>query len=835
MQKNSAEFTHIWLITFFLLLLLLYPLLYLFPGHDNNTENRTLFKFPKVTSENATSIPKYIDSYIDDHMPFKSATTRFYSRFMVEALHTSTANTVILGKSKFLFYDSKYDGGSDTVADYAVTDPYSEEKLSHYARQLEKLQKEFAKIGTKFYLMIAPNKESIYPEFMPDYVNRYSEKTRADVLVNYLRTHSVVPVIYPKDALLAAKANNMLYYRNDTHWNELGGLIAARSLLNATLDIPMPKESYILATEEAGVKNLEVFMDLANNLSLRTVLPELFYKPVEESRPFSMDGEIGDYYYGSHLISFGDQDSTSIMMVRDSFFSSVHAYMAGYFSRGDFFWTSPKELMQILEQASEQKPDIFVYEIVERNLDENMRAIMKKTIVIGFIAMLLAGLFYSMGRSYILDRSAEIEITADVQSPTDFTFQVYYIPTGEEGFSEKFSTKIEAKGAVNYQTVKLTVPVQSVRGLRLDVDTHSSEFVGIKNVLIGSLSQKKLVSDYIFDTALKNGYFNQCEPMILSDGSLVLQHLGEDAYIYAYFDFGASPSERQYLLWGWAGLCVLAAVCATLLLWRFRRILQEVVQTLQKEKRLLWHMAVQDFKKKYIGSYFGIVWVFIQPLITVLVFWFVFQIGFRSAPVSDVPFAFWLICGMIPWFYFSDAWNSATYSLQEYSYLVKKVMFQTTILPLIRILSALFVHIVFYFLLVFIALLYGFPISWHILQLVYYTACCTVLVAGLSYFSAAITIFFRDLGNMVSIILQIGMWITPILWSHTVLSEKMQLITKLNPMFYIVQGFRDAMFQRVWFFERPLDTAIFAIICTVLFLGGVSIFRRLKPHFSDVL
>ncbi|WP_314590276.1 ABC transporter permease [Paenibacillus terrigena] len=102
-----------------------------------------------------------------------------------------------------------------------------------------------------------------------------------------------------------------------------------------------------------------------------------------------------------------------------------------------------------------------------------------------------------------------------------------------------------------------------------------------------------------------------------------------------------------------------------------------MIQELIKSRRLIITLAKNDFKTKYAGSFFGIFWAFAQPVITILVFWFVFQVGLRSTPVNDnLPFALWFITGLIPWFYFSDALTNITNCFYEYNYMVKKVMFK---------------------------------------------------------------------------------------------------------------------------------------------------------------
>ncbi|MFC3845655.1 ABC transporter permease, partial [Paenibacillus sp. MAH-36] len=101
----------------------------------------------------------------------------------------------------------------------------------------------------------------------------------------------------------------------------------------------------------------------------------------------------------------------------------------------------------------------------------------------------------------------------------------------------------------------------------------------------------------------------------------------------------------------------------------------ELFKELYHSKNTIISMAKNDFKNKYAGSYLGITWAFIQPLLTIVIYWFVFQIGFRTTPVENVPFIVWFICGIIPWFYFSESLIAGTMSVVEYSYIVKKVMF----------------------------------------------------------------------------------------------------------------------------------------------------------------
>ena len=102
-----------------------------------------------------------------------------------------------------------------------------------------------------------------------------------------------------------------------------------------------------------------------------------------------------------------------------------------------------------------------------------------------------------------------------------------------------------------------------------------------------------------------------------------------------------------------------------------------VFKELYQNRKLIWKLSKNDFRNKFAGAYFGIIWAFIQPMVTVAVYFVVFQLGLRVQPAATgYPYICWLVSGIIPWFFFSDALPSASNCLLEYSYLVKKVVFK---------------------------------------------------------------------------------------------------------------------------------------------------------------
>jgi len=264
----------------------------------------------------------------------------------------------------------------------------------------------------------------------------------------------------------------------------------------------------------------------------------------------------------------------------------------------------------------------------------------------------------------------------------------------------------------------------------------------------------------------------------------------------------------------------------------FYRFLKHTVQS----RQLLVTLIKNDFKKQYLGSYLGLVWAFIQPFTFMLVIWFVFTYGFRSAALADdTPFFLWLICGMIPWFFISNALISGTDAITSNSFLVKKVAFRVSILPLVQIGSSLIIHLGLVLFLIVATLLYGFYPTLYWIQLPYYIACAIFFVLGVSWLSASIRVFVKDMSNIVTVLIQIGFWATPIFWNIEMIPQHYQWILQLNPAYYIVEGFRNSFINEVWFWEMPMLTLYFLAMSSIFFIVGAIVFKRLRPHFGDVL
>lgn len=265
-----------------------------------------------------------------------------------------------------------------------------------------------------------------------------------------------------------------------------------------------------------------------------------------------------------------------------------------------------------------------------------------------------------------------------------------------------------------------------------------------------------------------------------------------------------------------------------------------------QNRKLIWALGKDDFRKKFAGSYLGVIWAFVQPVITILVYWFVFDKALNAGTQTTkagitAPYVLWLIAGMVPWFFFSDTVSSGTSALLEYSYLVKKVVFNIEILPIVKMMSAFFVHLFFIAFTLVLYTLMGYYPTGYAVEMLYYSVCMIFLCSGIIYLTSAIVVFFRDLTQIVNIFLQILIWMTPIMWNidgmiqSGRISHWLEIILKLNPMYYIVSGYRDALLDHVWFWERGWINLYFWIFTILVVALGNWVFEKLKPHFADIL
>jgi lipopolysaccharide transport system permease protein/teichoic acid transport system permease protein len=256
---------------------------------------------------------------------------------------------------------------------------------------------------------------------------------------------------------------------------------------------------------------------------------------------------------------------------------------------------------------------------------------------------------------------------------------------------------------------------------------------------------------------------------------------------------------------------------------------------LVQHRRIVWLLALRNIQDRYTGTLGGALWAILNPLLQLLVFWFVFGVGLRMQSDAGQPFVLFLFCGLIPWMTFNEILTSSASCITSRAYLVKKIAFPMEVLPSTHLIAALFTHCIMLVILGVMLIAYEALPGMGLLLLPYYLFALCALAAGLSMLLAAAAVFFRDVLQGLGVVLNIWFWVTPIVWPPTMAARSLQPLLDYNPAYYVVAGFRDSLLSQSLVLPDPVQSVYFWAVVVVLWIAGVVVFTRLKPSFADVL
>ena len=354
----------IWIVTFFLLICGVH-LFWLAVRNRidlENYENRASVERPVFSFDKIEEFPAEYEAYYNDHLPFRNGLMRLNSEIEYYIFQNSSNPNVIKGKDGWLFYNSSVD--DNPMETYKGLNLFTEEELVKIKDNLLHSKSVLEGKGIEFVLFIAPNKERIYMEKMPDYYGPPAECYRTKQLIAYLEENTDIRIVYPYEDLWKAKENReeLLYYRLDTHWNYMGGYIGSYALAEELGISMVPLEELTVAETEPTI------CDLADMLNMR--------KKLNTDRDFVLSGY--DRYHvttekhdliGEYIYHCQGADPRKLFMLRDSFADAMDDFIAAQFDES--YMVHYKSFSQ--ELIDEQQPDIFVYETVERRIGELLK------------------------------------------------------------------------------------------------------------------------------------------------------------------------------------------------------------------------------------------------------------------------------------------------------------------------------------------------------------------------------------------------------------------------------------------------------------------------------
>lgn len=256
------------------------------------------------------------------------------------------------------------------------------------------------------------------------------------------------------------------------------------------------------------------------------------------------------------------------------------------------------------------------------------------------------------------------------------------------------------------------------------------------------------------------------------------------------------------------------------------------MKKLFKRAARIFRLAAYDFKSAYAGSKLGALWSVSEPLVTTAVYWFVYTVAFGGNDVCGIPYYLWLSVGIAPWFFVSNGLRTVSGAFRDYSFLVKKVMFDTSVLPAVRTISSLISHLVFMVIVTVVCLAEGVSLLnfAYLLPVIIFT---TIFIYAAGRIFALVCAKYKDIQNALAVILNISFWLTPVFWSVDSLSGKLVKIIQLNPAAIIIDGYRNAILHGE---AMDLNALIYlSAICIALLLIGHIYQKKALPNISDKL
>ncbi|MDP8257488.1 MAG: ABC transporter permease [Candidatus Alcyoniella australis] len=256
------------------------------------------------------------------------------------------------------------------------------------------------------------------------------------------------------------------------------------------------------------------------------------------------------------------------------------------------------------------------------------------------------------------------------------------------------------------------------------------------------------------------------------------------------------------------------------------------LRELWQYRELLYFLAWRDIKVRYKQSFLGIAWAILQPFVTMVVFTLIFGRMIKMEG-EQIPYSIFAFIGLVIWTYFSRALGTSTLSLVANSPLLTKIYTPRAILPISGSLAALVDLVVSVIFMLGLLALYGYYPNWGFLWMLPFCLLAMLTAVGCGLWLSAINVRYRDIGQIVPFVIQIWFFLTPIVYPLSVLGEKWRFLFWLNPMTFIIDGFRWAVTDYPF---PPLGGAAASLlIVAFLLVSGSYYFRRMESSFADVV
>ena len=265
--------------------------------------------------------------------------------------------------------------------------------------------------------------------------------------------------------------------------------------------------------------------------------------------------------------------------------------------------------------------------------------------------------------------------------------------------------------------------------------------------------------------------------------------------------------------------------------------LKKIIKDHIEYRQQIFKLAKSDLVKTYRGSALGWKWAIIKPAVTIFVYWFAFQIGLRAGKgVNGYSFFLWLIAGLVPWFYMGEMLSQGTDAIRKYKHLVNKMKYPVSTIPTFFSISKYLINIILIGIVVVLFILNGYMPDIYYLQIPFYILLTFIFFTAWSLFGSMLSCISKDFFNLVKSFVTAVFWMSGILWNpDTITIGWLKTILKLNPVTYLVTGFRNCFINKIWFWQEPKQFLCFAFLTAIMITVAIWAYKKLRKEIPDVL
>lgn len=257
---------------------------------------------------------------------------------------------------------------------------------------------------------------------------------------------------------------------------------------------------------------------------------------------------------------------------------------------------------------------------------------------------------------------------------------------------------------------------------------------------------------------------------------------------------------------------------------------------------LIRRLSLYEIKSQNKSNYLGTAWELLNPSIQIAIYWFVFGTIRQRAPIEiggmEVPFFAWLLAGFFLWIFFYQATIQGSKSIYSRLRMLSKMNFPMSVIPNFVIFSKFYIHLFMLIISIILLQFMGYFINIYYLQFLYFIIAAFCLIFSISLITSTLSTMIRDVHMFLNATLRMMLYLSGVLWPITLLSDfpLIMKLMKLNPLLYLIEGYRSAFFGTGWYFiEHWQYSLYFWGLVIVLFLFGSMLHVKFRRHFIDYL